>query len=237
MHHESKSGLPTDQIFCAADVGGTIYFGGGKRNDGALFAWDTATRGWRVLHWPGPARDEIANGMRVVTMGGELFVRTFSTQAAVNPKTDTWRDLSGYLGRRQISSSESLVAGSTLWCWGSRNFTKFDLATMTHRPVTPVGDGPAVTGEPGFLAETADCVWAISHDDFLDFRPGLNIHRLFAANKSDGTVQAAILLPMVCRIRCAVVVGQTLWLGVARGQSSNQEIQGLPCLVRVPLPR
>lgn len=237
MHHESKSGLPTDQIFCAADVGGTIYFGGGKTNDGALFSWDIATRGWRVLHRPGEARERIGIGMRLANMGDELFVQTFPTYAAVNPKTNTWRDSTGYFMKNRIEPLESTVTGRTLWSWGHRHFTRIDLATMTHRPVTPVGDGPAVTGEPGFLAETADCVWAISHDDFLDFRSGLNIHRLFAANKSDGTLQAAILLPMVCRIRCAVVVGQTLWLGVARGPSSNQEFQGMPCLVRVPLPR
>lgn len=52
-HHESKSGLPTDQVFCVTDLGGTLYFGGGKRNDGALFSWNPATRGWRVLHRPG----------------------------------------------------------------------------------------------------------------------------------------------------------------------------------------
>ena len=235
-HHESKSGLPTDQIFCEADLGGTIYFGGGKRNDMALFSWDAAARDWRVLHKPGPARDVIASGMRLTTMGDELLVQTFPTYAAVNPKTNIWRDLTGYMNRNRIYPSQCLVSGKTLWCWGSREITGIDLSTMTNRPVATVGDGPAVTGFSCFLTETDNCVWAIACDAQLDFKPGLNINRLFAVNKADATVKAAILLPMLCRIQCAMVVDKTLWLGVARGQSSSQSIEGLPCLIRIPLP-
>ena len=236
-HHESKSGLPTDHIFCAADLGGTIYFGGGKRNNGAVFSWDAAARGWRVLPRPARTQEEIGSSMRLTPMGDELFVHMFPTYPAVNPKTNSWRDLTGYLMRDSIYPTESLVTGRTLWSWGDRHFTRIDLATMTHRPVASVGDGPTVTGLPDFLAETDDCIWAIARDAFLDFRPGLNIHRLFAVNKADGTMQAAILLPMLCRIQSAVIVDKTLWLGVARGQTSMQSVEGLPCLIRIPLPR
>lgn len=164
-------------------------------------------------------------------------MQTFPTYSAVNPKTNSWRDLTSYLTGNRIEPLESLVTGPALWSWGSRHFTRIDLATMTHRPVAPVGDGPAVTGLPTILAETDDCVWAIARDDFLDSNSGHNIHRLFAVMKADGTVQSAILLPMVCRITCAVIVGKTLWLGVERRQTTAQNSRSMPCLVRVPLGR
>ncbi len=235
-HHESKSGLPSDQIICQADLGGTIYFGGGKRNDMALFSWDAAARDWRVLHKPGPAWGEMSAGMSLTTIGDELFVEKFPTYATVNPKTNTWRDLTGYMSRNRIYPVQSLMSGKTLWCWGFREIIRTDLSTMPIRPVATVGDGPAVTGFPCFLTETDNCVWAIARDADLNFNLGLNIHRLFAVKKSDATIQAAILLPMLCRIQCAVVMDKTLWLGVARGQSSSQSAEGLPCLIRIPLP-
>ena len=163
-------------------------------------------------------------------------MRAFQSCVAVNPKTKVSRALTAYLVGNRIFPSELLVTGPTLWSWDERHFTRIDLATMTHRPVASSDGGPVVSGTPGFLAETDECVWAMSQDDFYDFKRGLNIHRLFAVNKADATMKAAILLPMLCRIQCAMVVDKTLWLGVARGQSSSQSIEGLPCLIRIPLP-
>lgn len=236
-HHESKSGLPTDHIFSAANLGGTLFFGGGKQNDPAVFSWDATNREWRVLPRPASTQLERATSMLgLMPMGDELFVQTFPTYAALNPKTARSRDLSSYLIGNRIAPLESLATGKTLWSWGEHHFARIDLTTMTHRPVAPAGDAPAVTGFPCFLIETEDCIWAITRDTFLDLARGLNIHRLFAVKKSDGAVSTAVLLPMACRIQCATVVDKTLWLGVARGQSSSESAEGLPCLIRIPLP-
>ena len=237
-HHESKSGLPTDHIFYASAVGDIVFFGGGRTDDGAVFSWDATARSWRVLPVPERTRSGVNPGtLRMLPMGDELSVRTPHSFAVVDPKTKASRDLSAYLLGNRIFPSESLVTGRTLWSLDERHFTRIDLAAMTHRPVTQSGGGPAVSGTPCFLAESDDCVWAITRDDFSDFARGLNIHRLFAVKKSDATIQAAVLLPMLCRIQCAVVVDRALWLGVARGQSSSQSAEGLPCLIRLPLGR
>ena len=236
-HHESKSGLPTDQVSCAADFAGTIYFGGGKMT-GVLFAWDAVTRGWRLIPRPAQKQEESTAGMRLTPFGDELFMQAFPSFVAWNGKAKTWRDLTGYMLRNGFHPWESLATSQALWSWDPKGFARIDLATMTNRPVTPAGDGLAVIGTPCFFAETDGFVWAVARDGLSDFDHtlGNNIHRLFAVKKSEGTVQDAILLPMACRIQCGVVVDKTLWLGVARGQPSSQSVEGLPCLIRVPLP-
>ncbi len=227
-HHESSTGLPTDQVYCGVALGGTMYFGGGRDNNGALFSWDVATRSWRVLSPPDAKKKPLKFIDRLCVMGDELFV--LPRYSAVNPATKTWRDLGKFLYKEKVAPWEACVTGQALWSWGPQHFARVDLGTMTYRPVVPVTGGPKVTGWFSAFARTDDFVWVITRE----IRHGgwneiYNLNRLFAINQDDATVQSAILLPLACKVTCAVAHDGTIWMGTQRGP------QTLPCLIRVRL--
>lgn len=228
-HHESTTGLPTDRVICATALGDTLYFGGGREKDGALFSWDATTRSWCILRRPNATQEPMRSVECLLTMGDELLVQAMPRYSAVNPASQTWRELGDYLLKQHVAPWESCLTGQFLWSWGPRHFERVDLAARDHRTVAPIKAGPAVTGWLGTFAETDAHVWAITRDERMGAWNDSNINRLFAVKKSDATVESAILLPLVCRVNCAVALDQTLWLGVARSPGA------MPCLVRVRL--